>query len=75
MLTIYRSLSEGPWGSWGCCPAERRGLLEGGAGVGEGAGQWQRAMVSMLRKRTCILVSMSIPCQIWNGRSSVRASH
>ena len=30
-----------------------------------GAGsQWHRAMVSMLRKRTCILVSMSMPCQI-----------
>lgn len=32
-----------------------------------GAGsQWHRAMVSMLRKRTCILVSMSMPCQIWS---------
>lgn len=40
-----------------------------------GGGQWQRAIVSMLRKRTCILVSMSIPCQIWNGRSGVRGPH
>lgn len=39
-------------------------------GAGMPAGQWQRAMVSILRKRTCILVSMSIPCQIWNGQSS-----
>lgn len=42
---------------------------------GRGGGQWQRAMVSMLRKRTCILVSMSIPCQIWKGRSSVAGRH
>lgn len=28
-------------------------------------------MVSMLRKRMCILVSMSMPCQIWNGGSGI----
>lgn len=44
------------------------GLFTGAGSSKRGArglGQWHRAMVSMLRKRTCILVSMSMPCQIW----------
>lgn len=42
--------------------------------VGRGR-QWQRAMASTLRKRTCILVSMSIPCQIFRKSSKVIPSY
>lgn len=42
---------------------------------GRQRGQWQRAMVSMFRKRTCILVSMSIPCQIFRKSSKVIPSY
>lgn len=44
-------------------PVQPRSQCRRSVGAG---GQWHRAMVSMFRKRTCILVSMSMPCQIWS---------